>query len=374
MKNKLNLLEPTLVINEDICRQNLQRMAERAKRHKVLFRPHFKTHQSIEIGEWFRDAGVTAITVSSIKMATFFAEHGWEDITVAIPVNSLEKDRINRLAKNIELNLLTADYEGTILLDSVLKYPVGLWIKIDIGYNRTGIHFADSILIDSILDIIKRSPNLTFRGFLTHAGQSYNCRSNAEIIEVHQQSVSKMKSVSEKYKSIYPDHKISVGDTPTCSIENDFGLVDEIRPGNFIFYDLMQAQISACGKDEIAIAMACPVVARHAERLEIIFIGGGIHFSKDYILDAKGQKRFGDLVMINENGWSEVVDGCYVSKLSQEHGTLKVTPDVFKNIHAGDIVGILPVHSCMTANLMGGYTTLSSKKLDYFDIRKEYFI
>ncbi|MBL0026662.1 MAG: alanine racemase [Saprospiraceae bacterium] len=197
MKNKLNLLEPTLVINEDICRQNLQRMTERAKRHKVLFRPHFKTHQSIEIGEWFRDAGVTAITVSSIKMATFFAEHGWEDITVAIPVNSLEKDRINRLAKNIELNLLTADYEGTILLDSVLKYPVGLWIKIDIGYNRTGIHFADSILIDSILDIIKRSPNLTFRGFLTHAGQSYNCRSNAEIIEVHQQSVSKMKSVSE---------------------------------------------------------------------------------------------------------------------------------------------------------------------------------
>ncbi len=43
-------------------------MAEKARINDVVFRPHFKTHQSHKIGQWFRNEGVNAITVSSIKM------------------------------------------------------------------------------------------------------------------------------------------------------------------------------------------------------------------------------------------------------------------------------------------------------------------
>ncbi len=81
-------------------------MALKARRHNVTLRPHFKTHQSAEIGSWFRDFGINSIAVSSVEMANYFAKNGWDDITIAFPVNILETDKINKLAGNISLNLL----------------------------------------------------------------------------------------------------------------------------------------------------------------------------------------------------------------------------------------------------------------------------
>jgi D-serine deaminase-like pyridoxal phosphate-dependent protein len=369
-----DIIQPTLLLNEKVCKNNINRMVEKARANNVLLRPHFKTHQSLEIGEWFRSEGISAITVSSIKMATFFAEDGWDDITVAIPANTLEEDRINRLASKIKLNLIIADVDGCRKLASILRHPVGLWIKIDVGYHRTGVLYSDAATIHEILTIISQNEFLTFEGFLTHAGHSYHCRSHQEIKDLHNQSIAIMGALKSDFVAQFPGLKISVGDTPTCSVAEDFSMADEMRPGNFVFYDIMQVQISACDYQDIAVAVACPIVAKHRDRNEILVIGGGVHFSKDFITTNDGNKNFGDLVLLHENGWSGPVQGCFMSKLSQEHGTLQVTDAVFEQLNVGDVVGILPVHSCMTANLLGGFTTLSGNKLDYFDIRKEYFV
>lgn len=79
--------KPTLLVNPQIARRNIAFMAEKAYRQGVRFRPHFKTHQSAVVGEWFREQGVQAITVSSVDMARYFADHGWQDILIAFPVN-----------------------------------------------------------------------------------------------------------------------------------------------------------------------------------------------------------------------------------------------------------------------------------------------
>ena len=60
-------------------------MVDRAAAADVDFRPHFKTHRSREVGRWFRDFGVAAITVSSVDMAQYFSNDGWDDITIAFP-------------------------------------------------------------------------------------------------------------------------------------------------------------------------------------------------------------------------------------------------------------------------------------------------
>lgn len=369
-----SVTEPVLLLDEQKCRTNIQRMAGKAARLNVRFRPHFKTHQSRHIAEWFREAGVSYITVSSLRMAAYFAENGWDDITVAFPVNTLEHERINRLAKHISLGLVVADVEGARLLARIILHPASVWIKIDAGAHRTGVLPDDRATIDEILHVIEGSGNLSFRGFLTHAGQSYDCRSRDEIISVHTASLGLLSEVAEGYRPAYPGLEISVGDTPACSIAEDFSVVNEIRPGNFVFYDLTQAAISSCTKKDIAVAVACPVVAKHAGRNEIILYGGGIHFSKEFIDAGNGIRIYGEPVLVDDNGWGDPLEGCYVSKLSQEHGTLKVTDEVFRQIAVGDVVAILPVHSCMTANCLAGYTTLDSRRLEFFDIKKEYFI
>ena len=369
-----SIIEPTLLLDREKCQRNIQKMVEKAQSNGIRLRPHFKTHQSKEVGEWFQKAGVRSITVSSLQMATYFAEQGWDDITVAFPVNVLEIERINRLANRIQLNLIVVGLAPLAVLAAQLHASVNLWIKIDVGYHRTGVSPDDEESIAAILHYIQTQQHLHFKGFLAHAGHSYNCRSHAEILSIHRESTQLLTQVAARYRPAYPDLEISAGDTPTCSVAEDFSMVTEIRPGNFVFYDLTQARISSCTKAEIAVAMACPVVAKHPERQEIIVYGGGVHFAKDVLEGGPAPKSYGELVYLEGQTWSAPVPDCYLSKISQEHGTLKVNPTVFQQIEVGEVVLILPVHSCMTANAMRRYTTLQGERLEYLDSHQEYFI
>jgi D-serine deaminase-like pyridoxal phosphate-dependent protein len=322
-------------------------MASKARKNQLTFRPHFKTHQSLEVAAWFREEGIECITVSSLRMAEFFS-NTWDDITVAFPVNILEIKTINRLAKKIQLNLLIESVESLKFLIENIQNPIGIFIKIDVGYHRTGIIHTDQETIYSILTLIESCKQLQFIGFLTHAGHTYGCRSKEQVLTIHKTSI---RYISE-LKKAYPKAIISIGDTPACSLADDFSTVDEIRPGNFVFYDLMQNQISACMPDQIAVALSCPIVATHSERNELVIYGGGIHFSKEFLEVEKIGRIYGRVVEQNEKGWGKIIPDMYIKSLSQEHGIVSVPSSQVGSYHIGDCLYILPVHSCMTANLM----------------------
>ena len=99
----MEYVRPTLVLNKTVCLRNIELMAEKARRHNLRFRPHFKTHQSVEVGRWFRQKGIRHITVSSVQMAKYFANDGWDDITIAFPFNVNEIDELNSLLPAIKI-------------------------------------------------------------------------------------------------------------------------------------------------------------------------------------------------------------------------------------------------------------------------------
>ena len=354
---------PTLLLKEDVCRSNIRRMAEKAWHQNVIFRPHFKTHQSKEIGGWFREEGVSKITVSSLKMAAYFAEDNWEDITVAFPVNILEIDMINRLAKKVSLNLLVESTDSVDYLNAKLEAGIKVFIKIDTGTKRTGIQPDNHELIKKIIRITDHAELITFSGFLSHAGHSYDCRSVEEILRVHNEAISIFKKLREAYHDKHPGLIMSAGDTPTCSVAGDFTGVDEIRPGNFIFYDLTQSLIGSCTLDDVAVVMACPVVAKHTDRNELVIYGGAVHFAKDHV-EKDGQTVYGQLVENTGNGWGKPIQGSYISKLSQEHGSIHAPRKIIDKCKIGDLVKVIPVHSCTCSNLMKEYVTTDGRVID----------
>ena len=360
------ITKPTLILDEHKCRSNIIKMADKARRNHIEFRPHFKTHQSHKIGAWFREEGVTKIAVSSVEMAMYFAADGWKDITIAFPVNILEIENINKLAKSINLNLLVESIEIIQLLEQKLTTEANVFVKINIGNNRAGIEPHNKAFISNLLAEISRRDKLNFKGFLGHAGNSYTCRGKEEIAKIHLDSTSKMTKLKRGFIKEYPDLVLSVGDTPTCSVMEDFTMVDEIRPGVFIFNDLMQLQIGACATDQLAIAMACPVVAIHKDKNEIIIYGGSVHFASDSMLDNNQNVSFGGIVENNKSGWGKIVDDVYVKRLSQEHGIIKATPEFLSGINIGDILKIIPVHACTASNLFETYVTLEGKKIGRF--------
>ncbi len=360
------ITKPTLLLDEQKCRRNIEFMAGKARRSNVRFRPHFKTHQSHEIGRWFRESGVDKITVSSLGMSDYFARDGWNDITVAFPVNILEIDIINNLAGRIRLNLLVESTESVRLLNNSISHPVDLFVKIDVGYHRTGIAYDELELVDSVLTSIDQADHLDFAGFITHAGHSYNARNSSEIVAIHNESISRLTGLKARYAERYPGLIVSVGDTPTCSVVDDFSTADEIRPGNFVFYDRMQMQIGACQADQVAVAMACPVVAIHKERNELIIYGGAVHFSKEDLHEEPVGTIYGCAVETLPHGWGKPIEGMYLKRLSQEHGIVHIPDKLIDCYVPGDVITILPVHSCLTSDCMIGYLSLNGKPIDRF--------
>ena len=131
--------QPTLILDERRCKANIQRLCQKAREQGVVLRPHFKTHQSRMIGQWFREEGIDQITVSSVGMAQYFADAGWQDITIAFPVNIRQMQEIKDLAARVKLGLLVLDPDTIDFLGSNLSVPVSIWMKIDVGTHRTGI-------------------------------------------------------------------------------------------------------------------------------------------------------------------------------------------------------------------------------------------
>ena len=342
---------PALFLDPVRSKKNIKKMAAKAQRNNLEFRPHFKTHQSLEVGQWFKDVGVSKITVSSLKMATYFAQE-WDDITVAFPTNILEIETINVLASKIHLNLCVENMEVLLFLEKHLESPVGVFMKIDVGYNRTGVDSDDASLIQDLLSQMSGIPFINFKGFLGHAGHSYQCRSKEAVEAVHQKSKEKIIQLKTKYKAQYPTLILSLGDTPSCSVSEDFEGIDEIRPGNFVFYDLTQNIIGSNELDDVAVAMACPIVAKHPKRNELVIYGGGVHFSKDRVEDPKDGVIFGRVAEKNNLVWGSCLPDVFLKSLSQEHGIVSVPAEKINAYKIGDFLWVLPVHSCMAADLM----------------------
>ncbi len=351
---------PTLFLDETRCKRNISKMVSKAKRHQLELRPHFKTHQSLQVGNWFKEKGISKITVSSLKMAAYFAQE-WNDITVAFPTNILEIKTINDLAKKIQLNLCIENIEVISFLEKHLESPVGVFIKIDVGTHRTGINSNNKTLINNILERVEANATTNFIGFLGHAGHTYKSRSIEEIETAHLESKDVLLELKTHYIEQYPNLILSAGDTPSCSVSENFEGIDEIRPGNFVFYDLTQSIIGSNNVDEIAVAMACPIVAIHKDRNEIVIYGGGIHFSKDYLEDPNDGVIFGRVVEKSDESWGAIIPQIFLKSLSQEHGIVSVAEEYINNYKVGDVLWVLPVHSCMTADLMKAFYTFDGR-------------
>ena len=62
--------------------------------------------------------------------------------------------------------------------------------------------------------------------------------------------------------------------------------------------------------------------------------------------------------------WGPTIEGAQVSSLSQEHGVVKASGQLLDQVGVGDVLPILPVHSCLTANLLKKYLTLNGEIIE----------
>jgi len=357
--------QPTLLLAEATARLNIERMAGKARTAGVRFRPHYKTHQSAEVGGWFRDCGVEEITVSSLAMARYFADHGWCDITLAVPVNLRQLEAIDRLAGEIRLGLVVDCGESLRALRDRLTNSADLWIEIDPAYGRTGIPWDRT---EAVVDLARQAatcPTLRLRGLLTHSGQTYLASSVEEIRQIWQQTKARLGVLREALENEGLDCLLSVGDTPGCSVTDPLAGVDEVRPGNFVFFDLMQYQLGACAATDMALTVACPVIGVYPGRRRVAIYGGSVHLGREPLTRPGDDRTVYGLALPEGRTPADGFAGAaLLTGLTQEHGLLEASGQLIRQVRVGGLLTIYPVHACITAALHNGYRVGGDRRIE----------
>ena len=363
---------PALLLDIERVRSNAARMSEAARRRNVCLRPHIKTHKCIEVARIQTDGHDGAITVSTLAEARAFAEHGFSDITYAVPIERGKfEDAIEILRGGVKLNLLTDDAEVVRRLDAAsvkagVKFDV--FLKIDCGTHRVGVEPETNEAVE-IPRLISDSKNLNFAGILTHAGHSYDAREKAGILTVARHERDVMVELAERLRAqSIAVPTVSIGSTPTMSALDHLDGIDEIRPGNYIFFDNFQATLGSCSFEDTALTVLAAVVHRDNERKRLVVDAGAIALSKDR----------GPVGIDPGCGYGRVLDldgnetGMRVTSLSQEHGEIQAADDAtLKRFPVGSRVRILANHSCLTAAQHSHYNVVEKMEIvDRWDIHR----
>ncbi len=368
-----NLKTPCLLLDIARVRRNAERMSDVAKRNGVRLRPHVKTHKCVEVARLETAGHAGAITVSTLAEARAFARAGFSDITYAVPIERgkfADAIEIARLG-GIRLNLLTDDAETVKALDAAavdagLQFDV--FVKIDCGTHRVGVetHAAEAVEIPRS---ITNSRKLKFAGLLTHAGHSYNARSKDEILLAARHERDSMVGLAERLRSQSIEvPTVSIGSTPTMSTIDNLDGIDEIRPGNYIFFDNFQATLGSCLFADTALTVLTAVIHKDHTRRRIVVDAGAVALSKDR----------GPVGIDPSCGYGRVLDiegnetGMRVTGLSQEHGEIDAGESgAFDKLKVGDRLRILANHSCLTAAQHSHYNVIEDGQIiDRWEIHR----
>ncbi|HYJ91715.1 MAG TPA: alanine racemase, partial [Pyrinomonadaceae bacterium] len=247
---------------------------------------------------------------------------------------------------------------------------VGLdvFLKIDCGTHRVGIE-PDSAEAVDIPRKISDASNLNFAGILTHAGHSYDVRTKEEILEIARHERDVMVELAERLRSDGIDVPcVSIGSTPTMTHVDNLAGIDEIRPGNYIFFDGFQAMLGSCSFEDTALTVLTAVIHKDVSRRTLVVDAGAIALSKD-----RGPTHLDPAC-----GYGHILDfegndtGMRVTGMSQEHGEIRAGDSVaFDKIKVGDRLRVLVNHSCLTAAQHSHYNVFEGDKIvDRWEIHR----
>lgn len=351
-----DLPSPVLLLDRRRLERNIARMQGRARDLGVMLRPHMKTAKSARVAEMAVGRG-GAITVSTLAEAAYFARAGFADITYAVPVAPQKLEQAAAIMREAPgLKLITdnvAVAQAIAAKGRALGITYSVLVKIDCGLGRAGIAPDAPELLP--LAAALSQPGAQLAGVLTHAGHSYHAKSVAEIAEIAEDERAAAVLAAVRLREAGHDCAIvSVGSTPTALFAKHLDGITEMRPGNFVFFDLFQAGLGCCGMDDIAVSVLATVVSHHHGRNHLLIDAGGLALSKD--TGANEHAPGTGYGRVCRPGEALPLAGLAIHDVHQEHGLVGGPQPVdFAAFPPGSRLQVLPNHVCMTGAMYDRY-------------------
>ena len=326
---------PALVVDLEVLERNIARMAAFAADGGFALRPHAKTHKCPQIAARQLAAGAIGLTVATIGEAEVFAAAGARDLFIAYPLwlDEDKRARVAALAANLALSVGVDSAESAARLVGTGARVV---IEVDSGHHRTGVAPERAGELASAV----RALGLEVEGVFTFPG--HGMAHSAPTAEQVRRDAARdqERALAEaaralRAKGIEPA-VISGGSTPTAALRED-GVINELRPGVYVFNDAMQVALGSCTPADVALSALATVVS----------VPGPDRF----VLDA-GSKTLG----ADANAWAggfgllPGFPGAVLAQLSEHHAVVSLPAGTRAPRH-GDRVALVPNHVCNAVNL-----------------------
>lgn len=330
---------PAVLIDLDAAEANMARMQAVASAAGVRLRPHTKTHKTRFFAQRQLAQGAGGLTVAKLGEAEVLAAV-CDDLLIAYPLVGEHKlRRLAALAPRLRRLRVSADSiavaQGYARVGQALGRPVDLYLEVDCGHGRLGL--PPDAQSEQLARAIGALDGVRLVGLMTHGGFSYRARTPAELRASAVAEGAPLVALAARLRAQgLPVEEVSVGSTPSAPYVAAVPGVSEIRPGNYVFYDLTQLATGAVAPAQCALSVLATVVSRPAPDRAIID-GGAKAFTSDRGAEPGHGRDFSR-------------PDVQLEALSEEHGWLRLS-DPAAPLAVGDRLRFVPNHACTVMNL-----------------------
>lgn len=348
---------PAVLIDQHRVARNIARLARAAAAAGLRLRPHTKTHKSPVVARWQLAAGAVGICCAKLSEAEVFADAGISDIRIPYPLHPAVADRLLALARRTHVSFIVDHLDvarGWSRVLSEAGMTVDVLVKIDVGFHRCGIAPAADTAVPFIT-AVAQLPGLRLVGLLSHAGQAYHAASEADLRTMAEEEAATLRALQAACAAqgvALPE--LSAGATPTARFSVSQPGLTEYRAGNYVYLDRTQVGLGAGTLDDCALTVLARVVSAPAPD-RVVLDAGSKTLSSDGARGFTPGTGYGVVLRHRPDAHGAHVEqladpSLTIERLSEEHATVRVTGN--QALVPGDLVRIVPNHSCVVSNLV----------------------
>jgi 3-hydroxy-D-aspartate aldolase len=268
-RERAEIATPALVLELDVARRNIRRMAERIRQLPAELRPHIKVHKSARLARMQVQAGAIGVTAATVWEAAAMARSGIDDILIANQVvGRPHVTALAELARSTHVIAAVDDADNVARLGSAAVAAgsrIGVLVDVDTGMGRAGVRTPAAAR--ELAELANDIDGVDFRGVSGYEGhcmlepdRDVRVREAALAADRLMEAVAAIGSVGIGCEIV------SAGGTGTYDLTGARSGITEIQAGSYALMDAFHETLVP-GGFEIALTVLSTVISRHGDRV-----------------------------------------------------------------------------------------------------------
>jgi D-serine deaminase-like pyridoxal phosphate-dependent protein len=237
-----HVLTPALVLYPEIIGSNVGRTLNLLDGKPDRWRAHIKTAKLAYTLRTLLERGVRNFKCATTLELLTACESGTNDVLVAYPIMGANAQRVREIADRFRQVRISVLAENEQQIRQWIGSPVGIFLDINPGMNRTGIEQGNHSDVVELIRAIRRA-KLEFRGLHYYDGQFGHEDEPQRTRAAHAGYDRLMKLVADAARNGFEISELITAGTPTFSCSLSYQgfrggpFVHRVSPGTVVYCD-----------------------------------------------------------------------------------------------------------------------------------------